>query len=741
MRKPLVNFGVWAAVMAITATMVCAQVELPEPVYQVSMSASYEPENHQVEGVKRIRWRNTSSVPIDELQFHLYLNAFANDRSTFMVGSGGKLRGVKIPEDGWGWIEVETMRLAFGADLVAEGIVAEEEGGEPFRRPFAPAVPGEPEPITLDDRPDLKEVEEFIRPDDGNELDRTVVRYPLPKPIQPGEWVELEIEFTAQMPQIFARTGMHGDFVLGGQWFPKIGVFEDVGDRGRAEPGWNTHQFHANSEFFADFGDWDVRLKLPAEYAGRIGATGRLVEESVEGDTVTAHFIQPGVHDFAWTASPDFIVVEDRFDPDTDVPPEQTERMAALLGVPREELRLQAVDIKLLLQPAHRAQADRYIEAAKAAIRGYGLPLGAYPYQTLTMVDPPRGGMGAGGMEYPTFITLGTHPVLNLPGFDKVLAAESVTVHEFGHNFFQGMIASNEFEEAWIDEGMNSFYEMVVMDGYYGHMIDLFGLRSTSFDLSRLQLGDGRYSDSIVQPAWTYRSGGSYGLNSYSRPAVTLRHLENILGEETFARAMRRFFQTWRFRHPSTEDFKEIMLDEAGADLTWFLEQAFHTDRRLDYRIRTARSRPDKDPRGWFWDDDGQKTLLGVADRHESDAEDDAEDDDNDDSDDEEEFYRTEVVVERRGEFIHPVTIEFVFEDGESVRYEWDGRSRWKKYVEVRQAKLVSAEVDPDHLLALDVDPLNNSIRLKKNRKPAAKMITHLVFWLQNLFQLTSMVG
>jgi len=741
MRKPLVNFGVWAAVMAITATMVCAQVELPEPVYQVSMSASYEPENHQVEGVKRIRWRNTSSVPIDELQFHLYLNAFANDRSTFMVGSGGQLRGVKIPEEGWGWIEVETMRLAFGADLVAEGIVAEEEGGEPFRRPFAPAVPGEPEPITLDDRPDLKEVEEFIRPDDGNELDRTVVRYPLPKPIQPGEWVELEIEFTAQMPQIFARTGMHGDFVLGGQWFPKIGVFEDVGDRGRAEPGWNTHQFHANSEFFADFGDWDVRLKLPAEYAGRIGATGRLVEESVEGDTVTAHFIQPGVHDFAWTASPDFIVVEDRFDPDTDVPPEQTERMAALLGVPREELRLQAVDIKLLLQPAHRAQADRYIEAAKAAIRGYGLPLGAYPYQTLTMVDPPRGGMGAGGMEYPTFITLGTHPVLNLPGFDKVLAAESVTVHEFGHNFFQGMIASNEFEEAWIDEGMNSFYEMVVMDGYYGHMIDLCGLRSTSFDLSRLQLGDGRYSDSIVQPAWTYRSGGSYGLNSYSRPAVTLRHLENILGEETFARAMRRFFQTWRFRHPSTEDFKEIMLDEAGADLTWFLEQAFHTDRRLDYRIRTARSRPDKDPRGWFWDDDGQKTLLGVADRHESDAEDDAEDDDNDDSDDEEEFYRTEVVVERRGEFIHPVTIEFVFEDGEAIRHDLDGRSRWKKYVEVRQAKLVSAEVDPDHLLALDVDPLNNSIRLKKNRKPAAKMITHLVFWLQNLFQLTSMVG
>ena len=741
MRKSVIVFGVLAFNLVIAPDLVCAQVELPEPVYQVSMSASFEPNDNRIDGVKKIRWRNTSSVPIDELQFHLYLNAFSNLHSTFMVGSGGQLRGVEIPEDGWGWIEVETMRLAYGEDLVTDGIVAEEEGVDPFHRPFVETVPNEPKPVELDDRPNLKDVEEFIRPDDGNDEDRTVARYPLPKPIQPGEWVELEIDFAAQLPQIFARTGVHGDFILGGQWFPKIGVFEDVGDRGRAEPGWNTHQFHANSEFFADFGDWSVRLELPSEYAGRIGATGRLVEEMVEGDTVTAHFVQPGVHDFAWTASPDFIVVEDRFDPDTDVPAEQIERMAALLGVPLEELRLQPVDIKLLLQPPHRAQADRYIEAAKVAIRGYGLPLGAYPYETLTMVDPPRGGMGAGGMEYPTFITLGTHPLLNVPGFQKVLAAESVTVHEFGHNFFQGMIASNEFEESWIDEGMNSFYEMVVMDAYYGHMINLFGLRVTSLDLDRLQLGDGGYSDSIVQPAWTFRSGGSYGLNSYARPAVTLRHLENLMGEEAFARAMRRFFQTWRFRHPSTEDFKEIMLEGADTDIRWFLEQAFHTDRDLDYRIRTARSRREKDPKGWFWDDDGQKTLLGVADRHESAEEDDADDHEGGDSDDEQELYRTEVVVERRGEFIHPVTVEFVFEDDETIRYEWDGRSRWKKFIEIRPAKLISAEVDPDHLLTLDVDQLNNSKRLERNRKPATKMMTHLIFWLQNVLNLTSWVG
>ena len=748
MTRRAVPMYVVAVMMTALAGPLWAQVALPDPVYQVNMSAGYDADSRQVRGVERIRWRNTTSAPVEELQFHLYLNAFANDRSTFMTESGGQLRGIEMKNRRWGWIEVEAMRLAYGADLVADGVLAEEEGANPFRRPPMPEVPDEPESVRLEGYPDLKTVEEFIRPDDGNPEDRTVARYPLPKPLDPGEWVELEIEFLAQMPEIFARTGAHGDFVLGGQWFPKIGVFEDAGDRDRAEAGWNTHQFHANSEFYADFGDWDVRLELPSEYAGRIGATGRLVSESVDGDIVTAHFVQPGVHDFAWTGDPRFIVVEDRFDPDRDVPPAQAEAIAATLEVPIDELRLQPVEIRLLLQPAHRAQADRYIDAAKAAIRGYGLRLGAYPYETLTMVDPPRGGFGSGGMEYPTFITLGTHPLMEVPGFRRVRIAESVTVHEFGHNFFQGMIASNEFEEAWIDEGINSFYEMKVMEEHYGTTLELFGLRAEPADLDRLRLGAGHYSDSVVQTSWSYRSNGSYGLNSYARPAVTLLHLENLIGAETFQRAMRRFFQTWRFRHPSSEDFERIIREDAGMDVDWFLEQAFHSDRALDYRVRTASSRRYKEPQGWFWRDDGEKNLLGEIDRHHEVDQDATSGDEpavdeavSGSDEDDEEIYRTKVVVERAGEFVHPVIIELVFADGERLRHRWDGRDRWVRYIEIRPAKLESVEVDPDHLLVLDVDPLNNSRRLEPNRTPVIKMLVHLEFWLQNLFALTSIVG
>ncbi len=737
-----------------------AQVELPDPVYRVHMSATYDPASQQVEGVQRIRWRNTSSVPVDELQFHLYLNAFANNRSTFMSESGGQLRGIEMDEKRWGWVNVEAMRLAYGSDLAGAGVALAPEGADGFGAPFAPTLQGEPRTPELSALTDLKAVEEFIQPDDGNPDDRTVARYPLPRPLDPGEWVELEIEFASQMPEIFARTGAHGDFVLGGQWFPKIGVFEDAGQRGRVEAGWNTHQFHANSEFYADFGDWDVTLELPTRYAGRIGATGQLVEETADDSGVVARFTQRGVHDFAWTADPGFIVVEDRFDPHADVPAEQAQAIAATLGVAVEDLELQPVDIRLMLQPAHRSQAGRYMEAAKAAIRGYGLRLGAYPYETLTMVDPPRGGFGAGGMEYPTFITLGTHPLLAVPGFRKVRAAESVTVHEFGHNFFQGMIASNEFEEAWIDEGMNSYYEAVVMEEHYGAMIELFGLRAEPFQLDRLQLGAGRYTDAVVQPSWSYLTRGSYGLNSYARPAATLHHLEKLLGPETFHRAMRRFFQTWRFRHPSTADFENVVREASNDDIDWFLEQALHSDRALDYRVRSIRSRSETEATGWFWNDDGEMELLGELDRpHELDeptlAGDEAGDEGAGGGDAVEQpddvgeakdsggdtVYRTEVVVDRAGEFVHPVTIELVFDDGERVRRLWNGRSRWYRIVEERPAKLVSAEVDPDHVMVLDVDPLNNSRRLEQNRGPAAKVLTHMLFWLQNLFELTAFAG
>ena len=392
-----------------------------------------------------------------------------------------------------------------------------------------------------------------------------------------------------------------------------------------------------------------------------------------------------------------------------------------------------------MLQPEHRNQAARYMESTKAALRGYGLRLGAYPYPTLTVVDPASGARGSGGMEYPTFITGGTHPLLAIPPFRKVRLVELVTIHEFGHNFFQGMIANNEFEEAWIDEGINSYYEMVVMEETYGTAIELLGLKITPFDFNHFRLGGGRYTDSVDQPAWSYRSGGSYGLNSYPRPAVTLRHMEGLLGPQTFHRAMRRFFQEWRFRHPSTADFERVMQEETDEDISWFLDQALHTPRTLDYAVRSVSSRKVVEERGWFWEEEGERLLRGGDAEGDAAADGDAEDEI--DSDDPEEMYHSEVIIERRGEFLHPVTVEMVFADGETVRRDWDGDERWLRWVEVRPEKLATVEVDPEHVLALDVNRINNSRRMEPVSTPTRKIWVQLVFWLQNLFEAASLVG
>ena len=666
-------------------------------VYQTRLSASWDPEERLITGRERLTWRNTSSVPVDDLCFHHYLNAFSSNRTTFMRESGGQLRGDRFDDERWGWIETRAVTLADGTDL--------------------------------------KPVERYISPDDGNPWDRTVAIYPLAEPVPPGGVVTVEIEFESKMPAIFARTGAEGDYILAGQWFPKIGVFQDRGEAGREEPGWNCHQFHANSEFFADFGDYDVTLDLPERYEGRVGATGVKISEQVSDGRVKVRFAQSGVHDFAWTGDPDFRVIEETFDPGEDVPPEMRRRIAELLGRDEGEIDLPPVEMTLLLQPEHSSQAERYLGAARAGIRGYGLRLGAYPYSTLTMVDPPRGAEGSGGMEYPTFITLGTAPLLNLPPFDEIRLPEVVTVHEFGHQYFQGMIASNEFEESWIDEGINSYYEMVVMEEEYPETIHFLGLRLSSFELDRARLGSGRFTDPIVAPSWGFLTGASYGINSYPRTAVTLRHLENLLGPETFHRAMREFFREHKLTHPTTEDFKQSIQESAGRDLRWFFDQALHSTRRLDYGVRSVESRRVKEEEGVFWrqgervaeETEEQPLFQRLLARLQG------KDPDEDDGDGERPW-RSEVTVFRVGEFIHPVTVEMRFEDGGVLRRSWEGENRWIRWTFTADRELVSAEVDPDGRLALDLNRLNNSRRKEPDRWPRRKLVTEVLFWLQGVF-------
>jgi hypothetical protein len=183
----------------------------------------------------------------------------------------------------------------------------------------------------------------FVAPDDGNAEDRTVLAVPLDTPVRPGETIELDIAWIARVPRTFARTGRLGQYYFIAQWFPKLGVFQDSGE-------WNAHQFHAATEFFSDFGTYDLMLVVPKGWT--VGATGVASSPvAARGEAQEVHhFKAEDVHDFAWTTSPDFI-----------------ERIEAF-----EHPGLPPVTMRLLLQPRHIKQADRHFAATRAALRYYG---------------------------------------------------------------------------------------------------------------------------------------------------------------------------------------------------------------------------------------------------------------------------------------------------------------------------------------------------------------------------------
>ncbi len=248
-----------------------------------AITARLDPASRTIRGEEILTWRNPASIPATSLRFHLYYNAWRNTRSTWirerLLGrSDPSLLG--RPESDWGWIDVTSIRLI---------------GGAP------------PADVTSRMR--------FIAPDDGNAEDRTVMEVPLERPVAPGETINVQIAWSARVPRTFARTGTIGNFYFIGQWFPKIGVLQDTG--------WNCHQFHASTEFFADFGIYDVRLTVPSGWI--VGATGVERDTRDEGDgSTTHHYSQDDVHDFAWTTSPDYVVREARF----EHPPSRRSRCA-----------------------------------------------------------------------------------------------------------------------------------------------------------------------------------------------------------------------------------------------------------------------------------------------------------------------------------------------------------------------------------------------------------------------------
>jgi hypothetical protein len=666
----------------------------PKPVAGYAIQAKLDVQAHTITATETIDWLNDSPDTVPTLQFHLYMNAFKNTRSTFYRESGGQLRGDRFEGDQWGAVDIRRLRLDAG--------------------------------------PDLTSAIRFIHPDDGNKDDQTVAEVALPQPVKPGQTLRIVVDFTTKLPMVFARTGFHKDFYMGGQWFPKLGVWETAGFRYSKQGAWNCHQFHANSEFYANYGDYKVDLTLPAGYV--VGATGENTARKDNPDrTTTWSFEQKMVTDFAWTAQPTYIREERMFLAARETTPAEIAAAAKLHGIPESDASLSDVRMIAVIQPEHAEQTDRHFAALRAALKGFGLRYGRYPYKTITVVDPPFGAMGAAGMEYPTLITAGTN--YRLP--EEVHTLEEVTVHEFGHQFWMELVANNEFEESILDEGFNTYSTSKVMEEAYSPtMLQMraFGLNFWKLlDLPTVKEDSMNRAASVARPvlddlqrfSWQYYDSNSYGINSYMKTATTLRTLENILGRDVMARLMRVYHQRWRFSHPTVKAFQEVVNEVSGKNMDRFFDQFIFGNRTLDYAVGDVENREVSTPAGFF-DEPGKRVTVTFKDA-------DKKDEANEKRKDFKKQYESFVKIRRVGDAVLPVEILFRFEDGRTETRSWDGEYRWAKFTFSGPSEISEVTVDPARKHLLDTDYANNSWKKKYNKELSASWTANLLFWAQNL--------
>jgi len=594
-------------------------------------------------GRETIRWRNISANPTRELQFHLYWNAWRNADSTWLRER--RLAGVTTAprSDGWGSTDVSAIRVRQGSST-------------------SPA--------------DLTSQMHFIAPDDGNREDRTVMAVPLPYDVQPNETIQIDVEWKAKIPRPVARTGYIDDYYFIAQWFPKLGVLEDRG--------WNTHQFHAATEFYSDYGVYDLRLTVPRGFV--VGSSGQQTLRTDNQDGTTTHrYHGEDIHDAAWTASPNYREVKRRFTHST-LPP---------------------VDMRLLILPEHAGQEDRFFDSTVAALNYYGGWFGAYPYGHITIIDPAFQSQ-ADGMEYPTLFTGRARWIAP----KDVTVPESTTAHEAGHQFWYGIVGSNEFEHGWMDEGINTFSNARAMEQaytpnfterrYFGGFIpwvfrDLPVVRET--DGNRLP-GYRTAAEADAPATPTYRYWPSTAtLITYNKTALWLNTLERHLGWPALREGMSAYFELYKFRHPYPEDFFAMINESSGKDMTWFFDQVYRSSNEFDYGVQefTSTAVPGR-----------LKPAPTV--------------------------YRTIVVPRRFGEAIFPVDVETTFKNGEKITEHWDGVDRRTIYTYERPSQAASVRVDPNRVLLLDINYTNNTRTLQPRANEASlKWGLKWLVWLQDV--------
>ena len=348
-----------------------------------------------------------------------------------------------------------------------------------------------------------------------------IIKLILPVPVAPGKSIRIETPFHIKLPNNFSRSGHIANSYQITQWYPKPAVYD--------RKGWHPMPYLDQGEFYSEFGNFKVNILVPAKYV--VAATGVEKNQSIQNGIKTLSFVQDSVHDFAWFADKDFSIMEDTLQLDDKI------------------IKLYAYHL-----PQSKTSWANSLKFMKQAVISKSQWLGQYPYDVVKIVEKP--GENNGGMEYPTITLIST------PAVEKEL--DFLINHEIGHNWFYGILATNERSHPWMDEGMNSFYDKIYISQYYDKISEtkpknrFFQERfADELDLLLRTIIQEKKDQPIESTSEEF-SMINYGAIAYEKAAQWMQVLQKEMGDSAFNKLMRTYYETWKFKHAYPEDFKSL---------------------------------------------------------------------------------------------------------------------------------------------------------------------------------------
>lgn len=384
----------------------------------------------------------------------------------------------------------------------------------------------------------------------------------LNKPLEPGELIKITTSFKTKLPKLFSRSGYSDGIFSITQWFPKVAVYD--------ANGWQEMSYLDKGEFYDEFGNYSVKITVPNKY--KVAASGQLVNQVINSDsTQSFYFKQEKIHDFAWFTSRKYKVYRD----------------SVILPSGKK--------VDIYTYSYSKGIFENANEYVKTTLLYYSEKIGDYPYLQCSIVEADQG-MGS-GMEYPM--------IANVVSTQDTNFLKSVVVHEVGHNWFQGILANNERENPWMDEGINSYYEkrvtqntLTATEGMFeslktkkiGHFFGLNDLPNNPMArygiLMQQRLGRfQKESEPSANLSWI-----NYGLGVYEGVTMDFNVLADYLGISKFDSIMQSFYTKYQFRHVSECDFIMHFEKESQKDLSWFFDGLLSTEKRIDLSIKSVKS-------------------------------------------------------------------------------------------------------------------------------------------------------